>query len=110
MKLDFAILTLLSVPTVAYAASAPPAPSLTPLIRINVPTVALTHVTLFDGSEGPAKHDQTVVIDHGKIAAVGPTASVAIPPGASVLDENGKTLLPGLIGMHEHLFYISAGG
>ena len=56
-----------------------------------------------------SKHDQTVVVDHGKIAAVGPTASVAIPPGASVLDESGKTLLPGLIGMHEHLFYISAG-
>ena len=110
MKLAIAILTPLNFPIVVYAASAPPGPSLNPLIRINVPTVALTHVTLFDGSEGAAKHDQTVVIDHGKIAAVGPTASVAIPPGASVLDESGKTLLPGLIGMHEHLFYISAGG
>jgi hypothetical protein len=84
MKLAIGILTLSSVPIVVYATSAPPAPSLTPLIRINVPTVALTHVTLFDGSEGPAKHDQTLVIDHGKIAAVGPTASVAIPSGASV--------------------------
>src|SRR5258708_3957655 len=102
IKPAIAILALLSVTIVAYAASAPPAPSLNPLIRINVPTVALTHVTLFDGSEGAAKHDQTVVIDHGKIAAVGPTASVAIPPGASELDESGKTLLPACIGMPQH--------
>jgi len=110
MKLVIAILTLSSVSIVVSATSAPPASSLNPLIRINVPTLALTHVTLFDGSERSAKHDQTAVIDHGKITAVGPTASVAIPPGATVLDESGKTLLPGLIGMHEHLFYISAGG
>jgi predicted amidohydrolase YtcJ len=110
MKVAIAVLTLSSVPKVVYAASVPLAPSLNPLVRINVPIVALTHVTLFDGSEGPAKHDRTVVIDHGTIAAVGPTVSVAIPPGASVLDESGKTLLPGLIGMDEHLFYISAGG
>src|SRR5258707_11180240 len=71
MKLVIAILTLSSVSIVVSATSAPPASSLNPLIRINVPTVALTHVTLFDGSEGPAKHDQTVVIDHGKIAVVG---------------------------------------
>jgi imidazolonepropionase-like amidohydrolase len=110
MKLAIAILALSSVLKVVCGTSAPPGPSLSPLVRINVPAVALTHVTLFDGSEGPAKHDQTVVIDHGRIAAVGPTASVGIPPGASVLDESGKTLLPGLVGMHEHLFYISAGG
>src|ERR1700754_1859451 len=80
------------------------------LIRTEAPVVALIHVTLFDGTGSPPEHDQTIVLDHGKIASVGPSASLTIPPGAQILDESGKTVLPGLVGMHEHMFYISAGG
>jgi imidazolonepropionase-like amidohydrolase len=75
--------------------------------RETAPVIALTHATLFDGTGTEPKHDQTVVIEDGRIAAVG--ASAAIPPGARVIDLTGKTLLPGLIGMHEHLFYPAAG-
>ena len=50
-----------------------------------------------------------VVVDHGKITYSGPTISSSIPANAKVFVESGKTLLPGLIGMHEHLFYIAAG-
>src|SRR5258708_33648082 len=106
MKLVIAILTLSSVSIVVSATSAPPASSLNPLIRINVPTVALTHVTLFDGSERPAKHDQTVVIDHGKITAGGPTPSFAIPPGAHLVGGSGKTPPPRLIRDAYDIVYI----
>jgi imidazolonepropionase-like amidohydrolase len=50
------------------------------------------------------------VIRAGKIAAVGPAGSVQVPAGARTIDLNGSTLIPGLIGMHDHLFYTAAGG
>jgi imidazolonepropionase-like amidohydrolase len=83
--------------------------SIAAFVRIDDSVFALTHVTLFDGSGGPPKHDQMVVVDHGKITYSGPTISSSIPANAKVFVESGKTLLPGLIGMHEHLFYIAAG-
>jgi imidazolonepropionase-like amidohydrolase len=77
-------------------------------IREDAPLIALTHVELIDGTGAPAQSDQAVIIDHGKISAVGPTASLQIPSGAKVIDVTGKTLIPGLVGMHEHIFYPAA--
>jgi imidazolonepropionase-like amidohydrolase len=51
-----------------------------------------------------------VIVDHGKIAAVGPAASTLVPAGAQVMDLAGHTVIPGLVGMHEHLFYPVGGG
>jgi imidazolonepropionase-like amidohydrolase len=76
-------------------------------VREDAPVIALTHVELIDGTGAAAMNDQTVAIDHGKITAVGATASVAIPSGAKVIDGTGKTVIPGLVGMHEHLFFPS---
>jgi imidazolonepropionase-like amidohydrolase len=74
-------------------------------VSVDAPVVALTHVRLIDGTGGPAREDQLVVIDHGKIRL--PTA---IPQDAKVMDLSGQTIIPGLVGMHEHLFYPSGGG
>src|ERR1051326_7389738 len=85
-------------------------------ITVDTSLVALTHVLLVDGTgavhvllvdgTGAApKTDQTIVIRSGKIAAVGPSASVQVPAGARVLDMSGSTVIPGIIGMHDHLFY-----
>ena len=74
-------------------------------IRENSPVMALTHVQVIDGTGAVAQADQTIVIDHGKIAAVGPAVSTNVPAGAKVIDGKGKTVIPGLVGMHEHLFY-----
>jgi imidazolonepropionase-like amidohydrolase len=84
------------------------ASSIAAFVCIDDPVFALTHVTLFDGTGAPPKHDQMVVVDHGKIVLAGPTISSFIPTNAKVFVGTGKTLLPGLIGMHEHLFYIAA--
>ncbi len=46
--------------------------------------------------------DGAVVVKDGRIAAVGPRASVAIPAGAHVVDVRGKTIIPGLIDVHWH--------
>jgi imidazolonepropionase-like amidohydrolase len=47
---------------------------------------------------------QTVLIRGDRIAATGPVASVAVPPGATVIDGRGKYLMPGLVDMHAHIF------
>ena len=79
-------------------------------ITVDTSLVALTHVLLVDGTGAAPKSDQTVVIRAGRIAAVGPAASVQVPAGARVMDMSGSTVIPGIIGMHDHLFYTAAGG
>jgi imidazolonepropionase-like amidohydrolase len=71
--------------------------------------VALTHVEVIDGPGGAASSDQTIVLENGKIASVGASAGAQIPAGAKVLDLHGGTVYPGLVGMHEHLFYVAPG-
>src|SRR5262249_25275392 len=55
----------------------------------------------------PAKQDQTLVISKGRIQAVGDSAHVAPPGGAERFDLRGYTVIPGLVGMHNHLFCIT---
>ncbi len=81
-----------------------------PFVQIDSPLVALTHVRVIDGTGAPARADQTVVLRDGNIAAMGPTGSVAIPAGAQVLDLTGKSLIPGLVMVHEHLYYPTGPG
>ena len=94
-----------------FAASSVNAQQVAPaskFIRENAPVIAVTHVQLIDGSGAQAQADQTVVIEHGKIIAVGPATGTAAPAGAKVIDGKGKTLIPGIVGMHEHLYYPAA--
>lgn len=79
-------------------------------VSVDAPVIALTRVKLIDGTGAPAKDDQTVVIDNGRITAVGRSSDVRVPAGARVLDLSGHTLIPGIIGLHDHLYYTAAGG
>lgn len=74
-------------------------------VRPLAPVIALVHVRVIDGTGALGKDDQTVLIEHGRISAVGNASSVRVPAGASILDLRGRTVLPGLVGMHDHLFY-----
>ncbi len=108
--LRFPVLISCLVISAALAVAQTPSKSpLAPYISVSAPVVALTHVEVIDGTGGAAKADQTLVIDRGKIAAVGPSSSVQVPAGAKVLDLAGHTVYPGLVGMHEHLFYTVPG-
>ena len=71
-------------------------------IREDAPVIALMHVSVIDGTGAAPQPDQTVVIDHGKITAVGASTKFAVPSGAKVIDATGKTVIPGIVGMHEH--------
>jgi imidazolonepropionase-like amidohydrolase len=75
------------------------------LIRVQAATLALDHVRAIDGTGAPARPDQTILIDRGKIAAIGAVGSVAVPPAATRIDLTGYSAMPGLVGMHDHLFY-----
>ena len=66
---------------------------------------AITGVRLVDGTGSPARNHMTVVVRDGHIVEVGPSASVKLPPGSREIDGRGHTLLPGLVMLHEHLFY-----
>ncbi len=77
---------------------------------VTAETVALTGVTLIDGTGEPARRGQTVVIGGNRIVATGPDGQVDIPEGAEVMDLSGHTVIPGMVGLHNHLFYTAAGG
>lgn len=74
-------------------------------VDIDAPVVALTHVRLIDGTGGPVRQDQTIVIDQARITAVGSNGQVAIPPSARVIDLTGHTVTPGFVGLHEHTYF-----
>jgi hypothetical protein len=99
---------LLLPSTFVFAQTAPPNP-LASYIRVNDPVILLEHVSVIDGTGAAPLADQSILIDHGKIKAVGPGASIQTPTGAKVLDLSGHTVIPGLVGMHEHLFYVEPG-
>ena len=79
-------------------------------VSIDTPIVALTHVRVIDGTGAPARDDQTLIIRDGKIAAIGNARSVEVPAGAQVLDLTGRSVIPGLVMVHEHLFYPTGPG
>jgi imidazolonepropionase-like amidohydrolase len=108
MRVLTALAALLVAIPAALVAQAPPDTSLHPFISVDSPVVAITKVTVIDGTGAPARTGSTVVIQRGHIVAVGPQAQV--PAGAQVIDGQGKTLIPGMVGMHDHLFYTAAGG
>src|ERR1043166_2810106 len=107
-------LTLVGLALFASTAHAQRADSMGPAVRdvitADAPVIVLTHVKLIDGTGRPARDDQSVVIENGRITAVGKAGEVKAPTGARVMDLSGHTLIPGIIGLHDHLYYTAAGG
>ena len=99
-----AVSIVIAVTITVASAAAPQSGTAANFIRENAPIIVLTHVELIDGTGAAPQSDQAVVVDHGKITAVGATASVGVPSGAKVIDATGKTVIPGIVGMHEHIF------
>lgn len=79
-------------------------------VNVAEPVVMLTHARVIDGTGAVPLADQTIVIRDGKIADVGPSSRVQAPSGSRVVDLSGHTVIPGLVGVHDHLFYTAAGG
>ncbi len=73
-------------------------------------TIALTHATVIDGTGSPSMTDQTILIEGDRITAVGASGSIRIPANANIIDASGKTVIPGLIGLHNHSYYTGGNG
>jgi len=76
-------------------------------VRVNAPRVVLQHVRVIDGTGKPAVEDQNLVIEHGKISALGPGSDTMANDGTTVLNLRGYSVMPGIVGMHNHLYYIA---
>jgi imidazolonepropionase-like amidohydrolase len=76
-------------------------------VRVDAPRVVLTHVRVIDGTGAPAVEERNVVVEGGKISAIQPGADTTAANGTTVLDLRGYTVMPGIVGMHNHLFYIA---
>ncbi len=74
------------------------------------PAVVIRNGDLFDSETGRVRPRTSVLIEGARITAVGPTDSMKVPAGASVIDATGKTILPGMWDMHTHAFQGSADG
>jgi imidazolonepropionase-like amidohydrolase len=80
-------------------------PDVQPYVHIPAGQIAIQHLRIIDGTGVPPVENATLLIEGPKIAAVLPAGS-AIPAGYKTLDGTGETALPGLVGMHNHLFYL----
>ena len=79
------------------------APGVRDFVAVDAPVVALVGVRVIDGTGAPTREDQTVVIRDGLIEAVGLRSEIKIPNGATLLDLRAHTIVPGIVGMHNHL-------
>ena len=84
--------------------------AIAPFVTTNAPLLALTHARVIDGTGAGAREDQTLIVDEGIITAIGAADTVPVPPGAVVLDLSGRTVMPGLVMVHEHLYYPTGPG
>ena len=94
------------VPEEAIAAAS----SANEFIHTQASLIALRHVQVIDGTGAPAKKDQTIIIEEGRIRFIGSTADALIPPDAKILDLREYTVTPGFVAMGDPMFYATKGG
>lgn len=102
--------TIVAVADRSAAQRAPIGDQIRDFVSVDAAVVALTHVRVIDGTGAAPSEDQTIVLRDGQIVAVGAAASTTTPPQARVIDLTGKSVLPGLVMLHEHLYYPTGPG
>jgi len=96
-------------PTPAQIPAPPPPTAVSRYIKVpSAETILLTHVRVIDGTGATPLENQTITLHNGKIASLTPTAATQhTPANAVVLDLTGRTVIPGIVGMHDHMYYIA---
>ena len=107
-KYTFALVACLFA--ASFAVGQTLSPQVQAFVKVDAPVVALTHVRVIDGTGAAARDNQTVIFANGKITAVGDDSGVYAPKDAQVFDLHGYTVIPGLVGMHDHLVYPMGNG
>jgi imidazolonepropionase-like amidohydrolase len=105
----FVCLVLGTLPMAMSGQTVTLSPEVRRYVTTDAPVIVLQHARVIDGTGAPARNDQTLVIENGRIADVGDPDVVKIPAGAKVLDVTDRTVMPGLVMVHEHMFYPTGG-
>jgi imidazolonepropionase-like amidohydrolase len=79
-------------------------------VSVDAPLIALTNVRVIDGTGAAPRDNQTLIINNGVIITMGSSASTDVPSGAQTIDLAGKSVIPGLVMVHEHLYYPNGPG
>jgi len=79
-------------------------------VSIDAPLIALTHARVIDGTGAAPRENQTLILNNGVITTIGSSASTDVPAGAQTIDLTGKSVIPGLVMVHEHLYYPNGPG
>jgi len=107
LNLLLTAVSLLLCPFFSHSQQVTLSPATQKYVRVNTPTTILEHVRVMDGTGRSAVEDQNVVIENGKITAVRPGSDVASIAATTVLNLRGYSVMPGIVGLHNHLFYIA---
>jgi len=100
------VASLLATIAVSTQAQTPQlSPDVLKYVKVNAPAVLLTHVRIIDGTGAAPLEDQSILIENGKITSI--SAQTTAAPSTAVIDLHGHTVIPGLVGMHDHLYYIA---
>src|SRR5207245_4088454 len=92
-KFSFPLLCFILLPSLVWSQAASKlSPRVRPFVREDTPKIALTHVRVIDGTGTAARADQTLLIEDGKIAAMGDAATTRIPDGTKTLDLTARTV------------------
>ena len=102
-------LWLLAGSDLSVAAQPALSPNVQRYVRVQAPTVVLTHVRIIDGTGAPSIADRNIVIQNGKIVRIEDGGDAAAASDTIVLDLHGYSVMPGIVGMHNHLYYIARG-
>lgn len=98
---QFIVITLLVTNSHAQGLS----PNVSRFVDVPAGITVLTNATLIDGTGSPAVHNMTIIIKDKIIQEIISSDNAVIPDNAEVINCKGKTIIPGLIMLHEHLFY-----
>ncbi|MEO7133672.1 MAG: amidohydrolase family protein, partial [Vicinamibacterales bacterium] len=79
-------------------------------VSVDATVIVLTHARVIDGTGAAAREDQTLVVNNGVITAIGSSTTTEVPAGAHTIDLTGKSVIPGLVMVHEHLYYPNGPG
>jgi imidazolonepropionase-like amidohydrolase len=99
------VLSLTTTPSFLQAQSPQLSPDVLKYVKVNAPSVLLTHVRIIDGTGAAPLEDQSILIENGKITSISKDTTAAA--NVAVIDLHNHTVIPGLVGMHDHLYYIA---
>src|SRR5215469_6645052 len=104
--LRIALVVMCGFASASFAQAPQLSPEVQAYVRVQAPKIVLMHIRVIDGTGAAPLDDRNLTIENGKIAAVDPGSDLTSAGGTTALDLRGHSVMPGIVGMHNHMFYI----